>query len=441
MTEPGRIPAPYIADPASLIPRTADSLHSVFIRTSDPASPEAVTDIFFTGVAKVHEAFYDSKDPDGVQTSFHNLTASSRQAVLAGYFAYEVGFQFEPARWKQLTIPHGHRLFSFLELPFWYEANHQTKSASIATLSGTANNALEAFKQVIEKSASDLPASPVHSPGQPARSLTLQDIAAHGEFTEAEYTSRIEQILEDIRSGRYYELNFTQRFQADSPRHPAHVFPQFMKTLQPACAFYGSLGDHYILSASPELFLHKSGTRLQTCPIKGSMTPDKPAVNRTKLNAEHVMVVDLARNDLGRISNQNWVEVEDLAAEKQFGDITHLESRITAHTTAPLDEILAATLPAASITGMPKVMVVSEIARYEASPRGLYTGNCGILWPNGDFQLNVAIRSLYCTPDASGAAWRYTTGAGGAIVADSGPRDEYLECLMKIRPLIQAVLA
>lgn len=439
MIEPGRIPAPYIANPESLAPKTADSLHSVFLRTCDPAAPDALIDIFFAGVAKLHEGFFNSKNPERAQTDFKKLIDQSRQSVLAGYFAYEVGFQFEPAAWKHLSIPDRHRLFSFLELPFWYEVNHQTKTASFCTLSDTSNRALQNFIQFIETNAVEQP-NPAACLASPARALTPQQIAAHGELAQAEYISRIERILEDIKAGRYYELNFTQRFQIDSPLHPAHVFQHLLRTLQPARAFYGSFGDHHVISASPELFLHKSGTCLQTCPIKGSISSEKPATNRAKLNAEHVMVVDLARNDLGRIADKNWVQVEDLAAEKQFGDITHLESRITAHTSAPLYEILAATLPAASITGMPKVMVVSEITRYEASPRGLYTGSCGILWPNGDLHLNVAIRTFHCTPAPSAPAWHYTTGAGGAIVADSNPLDEYYECLMKIRPMLHALL-
>lgn len=440
MIEPGRIPAPYIADPASLVPKAADSPHSIFIRTSNPAAPENIIDIFFAGDAKLHEGRFDSGNPQRSQTDFRNLINQSHQSVLAGYFAYEFGFQFEPAPWKHLPIPDAHRLFSFLEIPFWYEVNHETNTASICTCPDTPDRALQTFKQFIKTNAAEQPiAAPC--PSDSARNLTTREIADYGELTEAEYTGRIEQILEDIKAGRYYEMNFTQRFHADSTRHPAHVFQELMKSLQPACAFYGSFGNHHVVSASPELFLHKSGTYLQTCPIKGSIASANPATNPAKLNAEHVMVVDLARNDLGRIANKKWVQVEDLAAEKQFGAITHLESRITAHTSSPRPEILAATLPAASITGMPKVMVVSEIAQYETSPRGIYTGNCGILWPNGDLQLNVAIRSLFCTPARSSTTWHYTTGAGGAIVSDSNPLEEYHECLMKIRPMLQALLS
>jgi para-aminobenzoate synthetase component 1 len=403
-----------------------------------------VSDIFFAGHAKVLEAHYDRQAPTRWQTAYAEMCANPALAPRAGYYSYEFGHQFEPHRWATLPITSGQAMFRFLELPCWYQADHATQTAQIHSAPGTDSATLHAFA-VFLREAFEQVSSP--QPHTPSRHLSDDQIAALGELTAGEYTRAIDSILEDIRSGRYYEINFTQRFHKLSLVPPAQLFPRLVAALQPAYAFYAQFPDETIVSASPELFLHKHGTHIQTCPIKGSYRQPPAPAEFEKLHAEHTMVVDLARNDLGRISDAAWVSVAEQAVARRYGQITHLESRITGHTTHTSAEILAATLPAASITGNPKVITVQSIGEYERTPRGIYTGNCGIQWPNGDFQLNVAIRTLQARQAprqavatrcaAEPPAWQYTLGAGGAITADSSPRDEYQECLAKVRPLIE----
>lgn len=440
-------PAPYIASPQHLIHHTSGWPGAAFIRLRNPAAPDRITDIFHAGDSPNWTAFHDAKSPHHWQRHYRQMLNFERNAPLVGCFSYEFGFQFEPDRWKNLPCADGQPIFQFIELDAWYQADHATRTAAICAAPETSRNTIDNFTEYLHEAISAVHKSPTPSVAA-ADSTTSngttapEQTAQFGERTPQDYAATVDNILEDIRSGRYYELNFTQRFQRRSPIPPNTVFTHLMQKLNPAYAFYAKMDDNYIVSASPELFLHKQGATIQTCPIKGSYRHTPSPAEMAKLHAEHTMVVDLARNDLGRISDIDWVRVAEQSEPRHFGQITHLESRITGQTSQTLHEILAATLPAASITGTPKVISVQSIAQYEQTPRQIYTGNCGILWPNGDLQLNVAIRTLHArltSPEKLGQQWDYTFGAGGAIVADSSPKQEYQECLMKAAPLIHAL--
>lgn len=438
-----RIDAPYMVNFDGLFYGSADEPQVAFCRLKNPASPGLGTDMFFAGRALVRQGVYERNAPEQWKQDARALLCQGADLPLAGYLAYEFGFQYEPEPWAGLPVEDGQCMFRFMELPCWYEADHDKQSAVVCVAAGTSRDTAENFTRLVCDAAA------IGARGRGGDNAVVREperfsddaVAAFGEFTREEYVHAVGQILEDIRAGRYYELNFTQRFEAASIVHPAMLFCRLMDRLKPAYGFYGRFDGEHIVSASPELFLHKKGAVIQTCPIKGSFSqsPGESESDRVKLEAEHIMVVDLARNDLGRISDQVWVSVAELLKEKQFGAISHLESRIVGKTSAGLDRVLAATAPAASITGMPKVMAVQSIAQYERSARGFYTGNCGMVWPDGDFQFNVAIRTLRAVRDGAAGKWRYVMGAGGAVVADSDPVEEYRECLAKVRPLLEAV--
>lgn len=406
---------------------------------NDPAKSRDPADIYYVG-SRTWVGQQDGESSGQWQTQFQRMLGFESGAPLAGYFAYEFGFQFEPDRWGGLSCGGGRPMFRFVEMDAWYRADHGSCTAEIFAAPGITQDALLEFTRFIENAAAgrlklvDSLLSLKESTG----SADLDQIALYGELDRSDYVATVERILEDIRAGRYYELNFTQRFRRKSSVPPPVLFSRLVKKLQPSYAFYGKFDDEIIVSASPELFLHKLGNRIQTCPIKGSFRQPPSSAEMMKLHAEHTMVVDLARNDLGRISDQGWVHVAERETARQFGQITHLESRITGRSGRNFHEILAKTLPAASITGTPKIISVESISEYERSPRGIYTGNCGVLQPSGELQLNVAIRTLHAvlTTDDSRRAWQYTLGSGGAIVADSDPEQEYQECLMKVAPLL-----
>jgi hypothetical protein len=260
------------------------------------------------------------------------------------------------------------------------------------------------------------------------------------------YIHSVRELLDGIQRGDWYEANLTTRFHRRLDQYPEFLEETLVTALNPA---YGAVvhGSGYsYLSASPELFLQRTGDRIQTCPIKGTaprgMTPQLDQEQRQfleqcpKNQSEHLMVVDLARNDLGRICTPGSVVVSDFGRVEVHPAVHHLVSTIEGQLRPAVSfwNILQATWPAASITGCPKVAVTRVLSRMEPGPRGVYTGSIGVLYPNGDFQLNVAIRTVALTSD-SGGGTLMVMGSGGAIVADSHPEQEWQECLMKVVPL------
>jgi len=418
-----RLPAPYISDVGNLINHHYSHLQTVYYRTGGPGGVEK-KDIFAAGNFPVIQKTWS--EPSDIPM----LSGNTEGSALAGYISYEAGYASEE-RWLKLPVPTTGYAYRFFEITCWYEIDHQSETATIVHLQDCSSEDLEVLSAIVKSSESPS----THNESAKLGSGTLE---ALGELKESEYVDRINQILEDICAGRYYELNFTQRFRCESRKNPRTLFVALLKRLSAERAFFGDFGDEIVCSCSPELFLQKRGQLIWTAPIKGSFYSIPDPQTLEKLYAEHTMVVDLARNDLGRISDQAWVFVSELNTVRKFGEISHLESTILGRTSQNWLDLLPAVLPAASITGAPKVEVVQAIAEYENSPRGLYTGNCGWIWPNGDVDLNVAIRTFMArrSPDK----WQYELGAGGAIVADSIPAEEYRECLRKAEPLIAELL-
>lgn len=365
------------------------------------------------------------RDPELGQRMLADLLerVSSTVLPMAGYLAYEAGYLFEP-RWQNLHVPETGYAVRMFEVLAWYEADWSGRTGSLYYHQDIGLPiAQHTFQQMLKQAT-----RVAEEPSPSARAKPLHD------FTETEFCERVRDILEDINAGRYYELNFTQRFVLESSIPPDAIWHTGLQALQPDHAFYLIAGDEAVCSFSPELYLDKTTNRILTRPIKGSMA-QADGIPDEKLLAEHVMVVDLARNDLGRISGAHDVHVDRLCAVEGFGGLAHIVSDVSAETEASLSQVLQATFPAASITGVPKVEVVQAISANEKSPRGVYTGTCGWIWPGGDCELNVAIRTMVAVPRESG--WTYTLAAGGAIVADSVAEDEYREGLMKVAPLLK----
>ena len=270
----------------------------------------------------------------------------------------------------------------------------------------------------------------------------------HGEFTRDEYMKRVADILADISRGDYYECNFTQRFQMESLAKPRVVANRLLHKA-PRHAAWVDTGDEQILSASPESFLHIADGKITTGPIKGSSRRNadphidgqlRAALEQsTKDRAEHTMVVDMARNDLGRVCRTGSVCVKQPYTIEAHQHLYHMVSQVEGdlESTAALSAILHATFPPASVTGTPKIAATHAIRKYEKSPRGVYTGSLGIAG-RGWVDLNVAIRTLHVR-SSQPEMYSYEFGAGGAIVADSSPQAEYEECLLKAHSLADAV--
>lgn len=261
------------------------------------------------------------------------------------------------------------------------------------------------------------------------------------------YAADIARIHAWIEAGDTYQVNYTQRLRFAAFGHPAALHAA-LRAAQPVP--YGVLaclpGDRWVSSLSPELFVaHDGAGHLVARPMKGTAprsgdeARDAQAARRLaadpKNRAENVMIVDLLRNDLGRVAQPGSVQVPELFAVTPFGRVLQMTSTVTA-TVPPgtgFGALFGALFPCGSITGAPKRRTMEIIAALERAPRGLYTGAIGWLDADGSFALSVAIRTLVLGPVGADGLRPGEMGVGGGIVHDSVAADEYDECGWKAR--------
>ncbi|MGH7726582.1 MAG: anthranilate synthase component I family protein [Candidatus Eiseniibacteriota bacterium] len=269
----------------------------------------------------------------------------------------------------------------------------------------------------------------------------------HSNMTDAEYGAAFERVQEYLRAGDLYQANLTRRFDAPST-DPASLL--YARLRERARAPYGALftaPDRAVVSASPELFLARDGQRLVTRPIKGTRPRGGDAAEDARLmaelaaspkdRAEHVMIVDVHRNDLGRVCDYGTVRAETLAGHEVFLTVHHLTSTITGTLRAGVGswEAIAAAFPAGSITGAPKRRAIEVLEELEPTRRAQYTGGLGWMGFDGNFGLNVAIRTILVSQG------RASYQAGGGIVIDSKLDEEAAETWSKARAMHAAVSA
>ena len=249
-------------------------------------------------------------------------------------------------------------------------------------------------------------------------------------WSDAEYAGAVEAVREAIGRGDVYQVNLVQ--------HLSAPFSGDHGGLGALLAGFGPrtmAGDGWaIVSASPELFLARRGRRVWTCPIKGTR-PLGEHVEGEKDSAEHVMIVDLERNDLSRVCEPGSVRWPELMAERELAGVTHLVSTVegTLRSGIGLAELLAATFPGGSVTGAPKIAALDLIAALEPVGRGASMGALGTVYGNGDLELALTIRT-FAVADERIHLW-----VGGGIVWDSEPEAEIEESWTKARPLLAAV--
>jgi para-aminobenzoate synthetase component 1 len=252
-------------------------------------------------------------------------------------------------------------------------------------------------------------------------------------WSPAGYAAAVDEVRAAIARGDVYQVNLVQHLSAPFAGEPAGL----AAALAPLRPLHGRPleGDGWaIVSASPELFLARRGDRLVTKPIKGTR-PAGEDVEGAKDTAEHVMIVDLERNDLARVCDPGSVRWPQLLVQEELAGVTHLVSTVEGRlrTGVGLAEILRATFPGGSVTGAPKVAALDEIARLEPVGRGASMGALGTVHANGDFELALTIRTFAV------AGERVHLWVGGGVVWDSEPAAEIEESWVKARPLLAAV--
>jgi len=252
-------------------------------------------------------------------------------------------------------------------------------------------------------------------------------------WSESDYAAAIEVVRAAIYEGDVYQVNLVQhlsaRFDGDPLALAAALAP--LRPLVPEPLE----GDGWaIVSASPELLLSKRGRTIRTSPIKGTRPAGVP-VESAKDAAEHVMIVDLERNDLSRVAVPGSVRWPELLAERELAGVTHLVATVEAELRedVTLTELLEAVLPGGSVTGCPKLAAVDLIAALEPVGRGASMGALGRIHPNGDLDLALTIRTFAVVEDLI-HLW-----VGGGIVWDSDPDEEIEESWVKARPLLAAI--
>ena len=272
----------------------------------------------------------------------------------------------------------------------------------------------------------------------PASDHTYEPVDHSLDVTKEEYQGCVRKILQLIRDGETYQVNYTARTRFRW-RHSAWQLYLRLRRSQPVP--YGAFincGDYSIVSLSPELFLMKYGDVLQARPMKGTAPrgTDRDSDEQLmkwlgsdlKNMAENRMIVDLMRNDLGRLAEIGKVKVKEPFRVEPYSSLFQMTSgvRCTMRERVSLTELLKATFPPGSITGAPKISTMQIISDLEKSPRKVYTGAIGFLEPGGNLVMNVAIRTIIST--TSGMC---EMGVGSGIVSDSVPEDEYRETALK----------
>lgn len=260
-----------------------------------------------------------------------------------------------------------------------------------------------------------------------------------------DYMKSVEKSIEYISAGDSFQINLSQRFWHPKFCDDRLLYELLCKTSPAPFSCYLSTTTGNILSASPERFLTLRENKVITSPIKGTrprgktekedMELSSSLLNSPKDRAENVMIVDLLRNDLGRVCSFGSIQVEELCKLESYSNVHHLVSKVTGTLKPEHDalDLLLSCFPGGSVTGAPKIRSMEIISELETSPRGIYCGSAGYLGFDGSMDTNILIRSIF-----SSGKW-LQFGAGGGIVADSNPEDEYLETLNKASGIIKTI--
>lgn len=271
------------------------------------------------------------------------------------------------------------------------------------------------------------------------------NLAIHARFSREQYIDAVNTIKTHIHRGDCYELNFCQEFYAEETViDPLSVY-NALTLLSPApFAAYYKWHDKYVMGASPERYIKKTGQTILSQPVKGTIHRDRintlqdetlknNLYNSPKDRSENVMVVDLVRNDLSKICTENSVQVAELFGIYSFAQVHQMISSVTGTLKDHIDfaDIIKATFPMGSMTGAPKRKVLQLIEQFEKTKRGIFSGSIGYITPEKDFDFNVVIRSMLYNAQEQYLSFQ----AGGGITFYSDAAQEYEECMLKIQAI------
>jgi len=369
-----------------------------------------------------------------------------------GYVGYEVGRHIErlPGRAVRDTAFDDLRLafydamllYDAVERQWWLTELNFSSPPAGAALTG---QELRRIAAEAEPESSWTPPAPAEQADAAAGPI----VAAESNFSSDQYVRAVARCIEYIAAGDIFQVNLSQRFTVRDAPAPLAVY-RALRRRNPAwyaafMSFRASGRPCAVLSSSPELFLRLRGDRVITRPIKGTRPrigeadADAAAAeelrNSPKDNAELAMIIDLLRNDLGRVCRFGSIRVTEQCSLETHPTVFHLVGTVEGRLRDGVGpaELLRATFPGGSITGAPKIRAMEIIDELEPQARGVYTGCVGIVGADGSCEWNIAIRTIVC--DSGNAHVQ----VGGGIVADSSPQGEYQETLDKARAILEAI--
>lgn len=265
-------------------------------------------------------------------------------------------------------------------------------------------------------------------------------------ISKEEYLKCIEEVKKNIENGIVYQINYTQRFQCELNKSPFTLYKRLRKTNKAPFASFLSFKDYEIVSNSPERFIRVQNKRIDTRPIKGTISRGKTQKEdeenfsilskSEKDQSELLMIVDLERNDLGKICETGTIKVKDLFYIEKYSTVFQQVANVEGilKENIKFDDIMRATFPGGSITGAPKISAMELIGKLEKTTRNIYTGSIGYISFNGNIDLNIVIRTILCKENKA------YFQVGGGIVWDSDAESEFEESLLKGKALKEALL-
>jgi|Deesub1362A_J573_1020465.scaffolds.fasta_scaffold01466_1 para-aminobenzoate synthetase component 1 len=352
-----------------------------------------------------------------------------------GYFSYDLNQHLEKLpNWAQDDLNLPHLYLAFYDWGILYD--HFKKETLLIYLENreAVDKALQIKKTLLEGNK-----------GEDPLKVYPKKVKLKSNFSQKGYLEAVKKAKEYIFNGDIFQVNLSQRLEAPLFLSPFSLY----KVLQeinpsPFAAFLG-FEDSTIVSSSPERFLKVKNGEVETRPIKGTRPRGKNPQEEEKLywelffsekdRAENVMIVDLERNDLGKVCEVGSVKVRELFRVEKYATVLHLVSIVkgTLRENVSLIDLLKATFPGGSITGAPKVRAMEIIEELEPTKRNVYTGSIGYLSFNKRMDLNIAIRTFIVKEDTA------FFQVGGGIVADSDPEAEYQETMDKAKALIESI--
>ncbi len=371
------------------------------------------------------------KDAEHVESAFKRIEEYSENFYIAGYFAYELGPYFEDSlcpkpgrnRRPQSDLPGKTPLICAGVFDRVIEFDHRTARWSTPEVS----------RYLL---------SPEKTNNRTDCIITFEIGDLLPNITQPAYRKNVRKILDHIAEGNTYQVNFTYKYKFSFTGCPFSLYEELKSTQYVPYSAFLKFGENSVLSLSPELFFRRDGDTLVSKPMKGTMNRGKTNLedrikiemlkNSPKDLAENTMIVDLMRNDIGRIAQWNTLTVPALHSVEKYLTVLQMTSTVSARLRKDITyyDIFKSMFPCGSVTGAPKIRTMQIIREMEKEPRNVYCGAIGIISPGKKAVFNVPIRTVMLSGDKG------EMGIGSGIVADSDPEKELKECLLKSNFLV-----